>query len=185
LSPKFIDTKTSYYLKAGYGESSVTIKPVSKDKTAEIWIENLQVPNGKSLTLKLETGINYIDIKVTPKKGYSKTYRLRVVREAQPNYTNAYLTNIRVTTARSKSFTPSFSSTVEDYEVKSIWYLGNPKIYVYPKENDSAVYIDGIKKRYKSIRLSPGQSKRVYIRVIAYDGTSKTYSVDIEKEKRP
>ena len=185
LSPKFNDIKTSYYLKAGYGENSITIKPVAKDKTAEIWIENLQVPNGKSLTLKLETGTNYIDIKVNPKEGYSKVYRLRVSREVSRNYTNAYLTNIRVTTARRGTFTPSFDPTVEDYEVKSLWYLGNTKIYVYPKENDSAIYIDGLKTRSRNIPLGYGQSKTVYIRVVAYDGTSKTYTIDIEKEERP
>lgn len=169
LSPTFASGTTSYTVTVPSGTTSVTLTGAANHSKAT-------VTGLGSVTLTGDT--TTASVKVTAEDGTTKTYTVKINREKKEEpetptkSSDATLKNL---SASGYSLSPSFSSSTTSYTVKVPSSATTVKLE--GTANDSKATVTGL----GDITLT-GDSTTATIKVKAEDGTTKTYTVKIEKE---
>lgn len=189
LNPSFTASTTSYTLGVGSGVSSVTVTPRPQDTAATITVtSNGPGPvttSGQARTIPLrDAGLSTtINIVVRAPNGSEKPYTITVDRATPPPPSgNNNLQNLTVSPG---SLSPAFSTTRArtDYVVNDVTSSATSITVIATLQDPSAsVTINGQGGNSRPIPLPGGPSStEIEVRVIAPNGTPKTYSITVNQ----
>ena len=166
LSPSFSASTTTYNLgEVAYSVSKLTISATPEDAKASVSIKGAN----------LSVGDNTIKITVTAENGATKTYKINVKRQQDPNYVpsaDATLTGIEIS---SGTLSPIFSKDIENYIVYLPYESIGSEFTVTGTATDSKA--QGVESG-KIDSLVEGVNTVALI-CTAEDGSTKTYTISI------
>ena len=154
LSPLFTPEKLNYTLKLDEKTGKVTITPVQSDTASQLYI------NGKSkknIALSLKNGASSkVTIRIKPKSGHSRYYKVTVTRAKSKN------ANIKKLTVSAGKLSPSFKRTATAYTLvlaksQSSVRLGISLESAYAQ---CSLYVNGKKTSSRTILLKRGEKRR-------------------------
>jgi len=178
LSPAFDPDKLNYKLKLDEKTSNVKITPTKADSSSKLYI------NGKSansITVSLKKGQSKtVSIRVKPKSGSSKYYKITVSRAKSTN------ANIKKLTVSKGKLTPPFTKANRAYTLALTKSQSSVRLSLSLESTYSSykLYVDGKRTSSRTISLDKGKTKTVRIVVTAQDkSVSKTYTIVITRAK--
>jgi hypothetical protein len=181
----FTPLKTNYTSTVGYEIKTIHVTPTVADANAKVKVNGTDVASGSPAAIPLTVGSNPITVSVTAEDGTTvKNYTMTVTRQAPS--TNSSLSNLTVSTG---SLDPLFNPSIIQYKV--IVPNGTDTIGLTPTLADAkaTVTVNGTSvpsgQEMASIRLSPGINS-IPVVVTAEDSTTtKTYTVDVQRNNIP
>ena len=187
LTPVFATGTTNYAATVATTTTSITVTPTTTDPTATVTVNGKAVSsNTASGAISLAIGVDTIRTAVTAQDGVTKdTYTIIVTRDASGT-NNAYLANLKVTTA---TLSPAFA-------FKTLAYTSNvpnsaSSVTVTPSllNATASVTVNGTAVANKTasgpIALAVG-SNTITVVVTAQDGiTTTTYTITITRAAAP
>ncbi|WP_282936883.1 cadherin-like beta sandwich domain-containing protein [Paenibacillus sp. RC67] len=181
ISPAFASGTTEYTSSVASAVSSLNVTASVYDKNAKMTVNGNPVASGQaSGTIDLQAGSNPITIVVTAQNGTTKSYSVTVNR-AQAASSNADLSSL---TLSSGTLSPVFASGTTEYtsSVASAVSILSVTASVYDKNAKMTVNGNPVASGQASgtINLQAG-SNPITIVVTAQDGTTKSYSVTINR----
>lgn len=201
--PAFSPNHYVYTLNVEHSRSIITITPTAEADTAAIYLrlddgEYFAVPSGTAtIPLSLYVGDNKINIKVVASDAATTiTYIVNIVRAADQGgngdggsggsyipSSNARLSDLVLSEGR---LTPNFAEHITEYTARVANHVDRITInlktvhgYATLKVNGEAISND---QQVAQVLLEDGKNK-IEILVTAEDGTQKTYTLTIEREK--
>ncbi|MCR8635355.1 S-layer homology domain-containing protein [Paenibacillus radicis (ex Xue et al. 2023)] len=180
LSPVFASGTTSYTSNVSNSVSSVTVTANVYDSNAVMTVKGIATTSGQaSAAINLNVGSNVIPIVVTALNGTTKTYNVTVNRA--PASSNADLSSLTLSSGAlspafatdTTAYTSSVANGVSSLTVTGSVYSSNAMMTV----NGNPV-ISG--QASGAINLNMG-SNTINIVVTAQNGTTKTYSVTVNR----
>ncbi len=160
LSPSFSPSNLFYTVNVGYEADSIEIKGIANHIAATV------SGDGKKI-LKVGENIFYVD--VTAQNNESKTYTVKVIREAPT--TDSTLKSLSV---KGYPFPEEFSPSLFSYTVTVPYSVTAVTVEAVKNDNNATVSIQGDKK------LSVGENK-IIITVTAQDGSVQTYTINVTR----
>ena len=160
LSPSFSPSNLFYTVSVGYETDSIEIKGIADHVTATV--------SGDG-TKTLKVGENIFYIVVTAQNNESKTYTVKVIREAPT--TDGTLKSLSV---KGYPFPEEFSPSRFSYTVTVPYSVTAVTVEAVKNDNRATVSIQGDKK------LSVGENK-IIITVTAQDGSVQTYTINVTR----
>ncbi|MEF3305875.1 cadherin-like beta sandwich domain-containing protein [Paenibacillus sp. GYB003] len=177
IAPAFSPETTAYEATVTHDVYAVRVTPTAADQYAGITVNGAAVRSGKpSADIPLQTGDNPIAVTVAAQNGATKTYTVTVKRLMNPDLGALALS--------AGQLAPVFSPDRTDYTVDL--FAGVPKIAIVPTAADAraAVTVNGEPaasgRPTGEIKLPIG-SLTIPIVVTAPDGTSKTYTITVNR----
>ena len=161
LTPTFNKNTLNYTVNVDNDVTSIDVNATSTDSNATV--------TGTG-TKQLNTGDNTVTIKVTSESGSENTYTINVIRAKSSNNN---LTDIKV----DGNSIENFSSNTLKYNLPKVSY-NRTSINVEAILSDPKASVTGV----GNISLNTGDNK-IEIVVTAEDGSTKTYELNIEREK--
>lgn len=171
----------TYYTEVSAG--SIKLNAVPKMSSSKIIYNNKEYDSLKDVVVALDLGENKIKFKVRAEDGTEQDYEVIVVRKngggSNSNLSsNANLASISLNGEKLKDFAPS----KYEYTVSIPIDMEDAKLSVKASSGKATVYMDGKVVDTLNVKLDPGESQEVVIRVKAEDGSSKIYKVTLKKE---
>ena len=161
LTPAFNKNTLNYTVNVENDVTSIEVSATATDSNATV--------TGIG-TKELNTGDNTVTIKVTSESGSENTYTINVIRAKSSNNN---LTDIKV----DGNSIENFSSNTLKYNLPKVSY-SKTSINVEAILSDPKASVTGV----GNISLNTGDNK-IEIVVTAEDGSTKTYELNIEREK--
>ncbi|MDF2857287.1 MAG: calx-beta domain protein, partial [Neobacillus sp.] len=185
MEQEFHPLKTTYTKTVGFGVKNIKVTPTVADANATVTVNGTALPSGSPAAVPLYEGSNLITVNVTAEDGTSvKNYTMAVTRQAPS--TNASLSNLTVSTG---AFDQHFNPSITNYNMNVS--NGIDSIGLTPTLADvkATVTVNGkgvnSGQELTSISLEPGNNP-IPIVVTAEDGiTTKTYTVDVQRNNTP
>ncbi len=187
LTPAFASDTNGYTASVGNPVGSVTVTPTVNDSNATVTVEGSAVASGAaSSPIALTAGTpKPISVVVTAQDGTANTYTVTVTREKSSDATLKALTLSDGTNG--VPLTPAFASDTTGYTAS----VGNSvgSVTVTPTVNDSnaTVTVEGSAvasgAASSAISLAAGVAEAIDIVVTAQDGTARTYTVTVTRQK--
>lgn len=162
----FNKNTTSYTIKVGKDVTNVTINATPEDGGASV--------SGTG-TKNLNYGNNSFTVTVKAANGSVKTYTVNVNRE-DPRSSNNNLSNIKINGA---SLNPSFKPGTTTYTVTVPFSIENLDIKATAEDKKASVSISG------QNGLLAEATTDVLVKVTAENGSVKTYTIKVTREKDP
>lgn len=171
LSPSFNVNTTTYNISVPFEVSSVNVNATPTDEKAQVKISgNTKLAAGKTTN---------ITIIVTAENGTTKNYIIKAKRENDPNKVLATDNNLASLIISNGTLTPDFNKDTTKYIVNVPKDIETINIQATASDKNYAeVDIIGPEK------LSGGENK-YEIKVTAEDGSTKTYTIIVNKEQDP
>jgi hypothetical protein len=181
LSPSFGANRTSYTVRVGSTVDTITVTPRLADTDATMRVNGQATTSGQARVLSLNgAGLNTdISIVVTAPNNNQKIYTITVDRQAPSS--NADLSALSVTPG---TLNPAFNENTTSYTVTVA--TGVAEVTVSATKADPNAVISGSLSNQGQATIpltGPGTTTSVSIIVTAPSGTSKTYTIDIEREQ--
>lgn len=179
LNPAFNSATTSYSNTVGSDVSSITVTPTRSSSLASITVNGQSVTSGSpSQSIPLNFGSNTITTVVTAQNGSTKTYTVNVNRPASGN---AELSNL---VPNSGSLTPAFAGATINYTMTVPHATLNIRFTPTVADPSATVKVNGLTvasgSQSQNISLSVG-SNIILVVVTAQNGTTQTYTIDVER----
>lgn len=184
LSPAFASATTAYAASVGNAVTSVTLTPTVNEPNATVKVNGVTVASGAaSAGIALVVGQNTITTVVTAQDGIvTKTYTTTVTR-APSN--NANLANI---TLSAGTLNPVFASATVNYAATVSNTVSTIKLTPTVADGTATLQVNNVTVPSGSptadIALAVGPNVITTI-VTAEDGTTKTYTVTVDRAKSP
>ena len=184
LSPAFSPGIVAYTVNVASTVASVTVTPRVQDSTATMAVNGQAATSGQARTITLNgAGSNtFINIVVTAQNGSQKTYTVNVIRAA-PSANN----NLSALSVTPGPLVPTFSPANLTYTVDVASTVTSVTVAA-TKADPNAVMSGsvtagaGTASGQATILLGgPGTTRVVLITVTAPSGSSKTYSITVER----
>ena len=184
LSPAFSPGIVAYTVNVASTVASVTVTPRVQDSTATMAVNGQAATSGQARTITLNgAGSNtFINIVVTAQNGSQKTYTVNVIRAA-PSANN----NLSALSVTPGPLVPTFSPANLTYTVDVASTVTSVTVAA-TKADPNAVMSGsvtagaGTASGQATILLGgPGTTRVVSITVTAPSGSSKTYSITVER----
>lgn len=168
LSPNFSANTTSYVVKVPTGTTSVKLNAAANHNKATV---------AGTGTINLTGDNTTASITVTAENGTRKTYTVRIEREKKVDPVKSNDATLKSLGASGYELSPSFDPNKTTYTVKVP--SDATTIKLEGATNDGKATVTGL----GNIALT-GDNTTANITVTAEDGSKKTYTVNIEKEKK-
>jgi hypothetical protein len=179
LDSSFSANDLSYAVEVGNSVSSITVTPSRQDPAATITVNGTPTNSGQARTVTLNgAGSNtLINILVTAPNGSQKTYTINVNRAALGGNNN-----LSALTVSPGPLTPAFTAARTAYSVNAGSSDTSITVTATPQDPSSTVTINGQGPNSRSIPLPGGPSStEIEVRVIAPNGTDKTYLITVNQ----
>ncbi|CAI8934505.1 DUF1533 domain-containing protein [Brevibacillus sp. IT-7CA2] len=181
LNETFDSAKTDYTQNVGQSVTNLTVTPTAADSKSTITVNGSPVRSGQaSDAISLQIGSNPITIIVTAQTGATKTYNIQVNKILVS--TNANLSGLTVSSGSlNEAFDPDTTSYTHDVG------SGTTSLKVTPTTADSksTVTVNGTAvasgQESAEISLTAG-SNMITIIVTAEDSTTKTYTIEVQRQ---
>jgi hypothetical protein len=181
LAPGFASGTTAYTASVPNSQTSITVTPTNTG-AGTITVNASTVASGSaSAAIALAVGSNTISVVSTAEDGVTtKTYTVTVTRQPPAQSSDATLSSLTITKG---TLTPGFASGITSYSA-SVAYADS-SVYVTPTMSVSGTLtVNGTATPSASqsgqIPLSVG-TNTITIVTLAQDGTTKTYTVTVER----
>lgn len=167
--------RTEYSLNVGNENTKLDVSAISDDDKALVLINGSIQPVGESKNIDLKVGTNEIEIMVVAQDASTKTYTLKVIREAG----NTQLSGL---TLSEGSLSPDFTSDINEYLAQVPNSASSLTINPVLADPDASVSVNG-NDPSEPVKLEPGENT-IMIVVKGNDGvTSKSYTLKITQEE--
>lgn len=181
LSPNFDVKVFDYTASVPFGTKTITVTPTVEDAEATITVNNVNVINGSpSKPVALNVGSNLILVRVTAADGET-TNSTQIIVTRQGN-TDAKLNSLIPSTG---GLNPSFSPDQQIYSMNVPSDVDVIRFTPLASDSDAEITINGKLvmngEESSAIHLQNGENK-VSIIVTAQDGSTKEYTVNINRE---
>jgi len=179
LSPEFDESKYSYNASVASAVSSVSVTPTAEDSGSTIAVNGTTVTSGSSVTISLPVNsTTTITVAVTAQDGTAKnSYVINMTRAAVS--ANANLSSLVISNG---TLTPRFDPNTTFYRAEIATSQASSTITPTVSYNAASVFVNGSAvnsgSASSSIPLNIGVNK-ASVKVIAENGTEKTYSVEL------
>ena len=182
LMPDFDKNNNYYTVKVSSKTNKITIKGIPNSNKATIYYNGKKVSSLKDLPLKY--GDNTVVIKVVAEDGTTRDYIINIYRDIERE-SNSYLKDIIVTANNKKlDLTPKFSKDKYNYKVVVSADTEEATIEGILSSKKATIYYNGKKvSSLKDLPLKYGDNT-VVIKVVAEDGTTRDYTVNIYRESK-
>ncbi|WP_240416330.1 cadherin-like beta sandwich domain-containing protein [Paenibacillus periandrae] len=185
LSPAFASGTTTYASTVASGVSSITVTSSVYDSNATMTVNGTPVVSGQaSGAIGLNLGSNIITIAVTAQNGTTKTYSITVNRAAAPS-SNADLNSL---TLSSGILSPAFVSGTMEYASTVASGVSSITVTASVYDSNATMTVNGTPiisgQASGAISLNLG-SNTITIAVTAQNGTTKTYSITVNRAAAP
>jgi hypothetical protein len=179
LSPGFTPEQTSYRIATGNSTTQTTITAVLADATATLTVNGTPATSGQPFgPIGLTIGVNILTVRVTAQDGSAKVYTIEITR---PPSSNANLSALALSAG---SFSPAFSEDTVDYSLSVPSTTASTTVTATVADETASVQVNGQPvgsgQASPPIALNVG-TNQIMIVVTAQNGTTKTYSVTIER----
>ncbi len=170
LTPTFKPSTTSYSMKVKNSVTSLEVEAVPNDPNATVTIE------GNS---DLEVGKNAITILVTAEDGTSTTYTVNVTRGEAVTTVGPKSSDkdLEVTILSPHTITPSWSNSIEEYEIIVPYEVTKLKYLIKPHNPNTTYWITGNNDFELDVR------KLVTMKVTAEDGSYKIVKLYVTRTR--
>lgn len=182
LEPNFDKNNNYYTVKVSSKTKKITIKGIPNSNKATIFYNGRKISSLKDLPLKY--GDNTVVIKVEAENGETRDYIVNIFREVERD-SNSFLKDIEVVANNKKlSLTPEFRKDETNYKVVVSPDTEKVSIKGILSSNKATIYYNGKKvSSLKDLSLNYGDNT-VVIKVVAEDGTTRDYIVNIYRESK-
>jgi hypothetical protein len=181
LSPAFNVNVFDYTASVPYGTETVTVTPTTEDSQANILVNNVAVVNGSaSKPIPLEVGANSIGIRVKAADGETtNSTQITVTRQGNAD---AKLNQLQPSTG---GLEPAFSPDHFDYSMTVPSNVNMIKFIPLSSDSNASITLNGqlVMNGEESRGISLVDGKNIItIIVTAQDGTTKQYTVEVNRE---
>lgn len=174
LYPTFNKDVTNYNMSVNNNITALNVEALATDSKAKVDITG---------TSGWVVGVNAIKIKVTAEDGTEKIYTVNVTRKAgettpastTPKSSNNYLKELSTTTGE---LSPKFSSTTNNYNITVPYEVNKLDLKAVATDGKAKVNIKG------NENFKVGEVNVVEIEVIAEDGSSRSYTINVTKSAK-
>ncbi len=174
LSPAFSPSIQNYTVRVGSGVGSLTVTATAATAVSI----NGQPANSLQVPLNPAGQKTTIPVVVQCPDGTTKTYTIEVEREAPCS------TNLTSLTLDGGKIPLAFNSSTQDYNVSVASTVSSLTVAATKQDANATLQIDGQTTNSLLVTLGePGTAKTIPIVVRCGDGTSKTYRVNVTREK--
>jgi len=165
-SIEFDKDTTNYTLIVENDVEKIDIDAKAVESSAKVTIEGNE---------ELVSGSNIVTITVTGTDKTTKTYTINVIKKAKENEDTQSKANVYLDVLEIKNYSIKFDQKVDFYTIKLEEDVTALEIKAEPVDNQATIKINGNKE------LKNGS--KIEIIVSAIDGTSKTYTISIQKNE--
>lgn len=160
-----------------FGLSGDVVATSSNERIAKVYVKN-----GYLKIIAYKPGKVEIKVMITNNGiTYSAIYNLTVIREGKKKSSDNYLKDIKLSTGK---LMPDFDKNNNYYTVKVSSKTNKITIKGIPNSNKATIYYNGKKvSSLKDLPLKYGDNT-VVIKVVAEDGTTRDYTVNIYRESK-
>lgn len=166
IDPAFNKDTTDYSITVPSNVNDVTVNAEKNSSKATVKIEG---------NTGLKPGENIVKVTVTAEDGSTKVYNIKVNKESEVASNDATLKSLGVS---GYDMSPNFSNDTLNYNVTVPNEANSVTINTETNNPKAKVEITG------NTDLKVGENK-VTVKVIAEDGTTKTFTVNVKKEDKP
>ena len=179
LDDPFNANDQNYTVNVASTVASITVTPTRQDPNATITVNGTPATSGQGRSVPLNgAGLNtLINIVVTAPNGSQKTYTVNVIRAALGGDNN--LSGLTVSQG---TLSPTFTAARIAYTVNASSSDTSITVTATPQDPSATVTINGQGPNSRSIPLPGGPaSTEIEVRVIAPNGTDKTYLITVNQ----
>lgn len=166
IDPAFNKDTTDYSITVPSNVNDVTVNAEKNSSKATVKIEG---------NTGLKPGENIVKVTVTAEDGSTKVYNIKVNKESEVASNDATLKSLGVS---GYDMSPNFSNDTLNYNVTVPNEANSVTINTETNNPKAKVEITG------NTDLKVGENK-VTVKVIAEDGTTKTFTINVKKEDKP
>lgn len=187
INPKFNKDETDYVAEVSYDVDKITMKVETTDDKSKVYIDGSK-ENKKSATIKLEEGSNKVKIKVVAENGTTKTYEVDIIRKKKGASEESSIKTLSSLILKNGNeiigYTPTFDKDHNKYSAEVSHNVDKITINTETTDSKAKVYINNSKVSSKTatVELTEGINT-ITIKVEAENGTTKTYTVKVDRLK--
>ncbi len=180
LSPAFEKETLQYHTRVANTVTDLTVTPTLDDTKSSMTINDVAAQNGvPSQSITLSEGANPLTIIVTSEDGSTKTYQVMVYRESS----NANLSNLALSNG---ALDPVFASHNEHYQTNVEHTDTSISVTPTVADSNAKVEVNGVHTvsgvPSTPIPLNVGNNT-ILVKVTAENGSSKTYTVTVNRAR--
>ena len=180
LTPAFASGVISYTATAPYNAAAISVTPTATDPFSTIKVNDTVVTGGQSTSVSLVTGINQVQVLVTPLFGTPMTYTIAITRPAPP-------INLSGLTISAGTLTPIFSPDETAYTASVGYDVSSIKVTPSTTISGATITVNGTPVASGAssgpINLNVGSN---VINVVVTKGTdSSTYTITVTRASNP
>ncbi len=181
LTPGFSSAGTSYTATVPYSAAAISVTPTATDPFSTIKVNDTVVTSGQSASVPLVTGINQVQVLVTPLFGTPMTYTIAITRPAPP-------INLSGLTISAGTLTPIFSPDETAYTASVGYDVSSIKVTPSTTISGATITVNGTPVASGTpsgpINLNVGSNN--VINVVVTKGTdSSTYTITVTRASNP
>ncbi len=176
LDPAFSTSRTSYTVSVGGPVDSITVTAAPQDANARMTISG-QETRSRSISLPVGPSTTEVQVIVTAPNGIPKTYFITVNRAAL-----SADNNLEALSLSPGTLNPPFSAGTTQYTAEVATGVTSVSVTATKSDPNAVISGDIPNGGQANIPLDgPGTSKTVSLIVTAPNGTSKTYSITVNR----
>ncbi|RAV19683.1 cadherin-like beta sandwich domain-containing protein [Paenibacillus contaminans] len=183
LDQSFSPDLTEYTAAVTNSIASVKVEAASADPGARVSVNGAPLmPDGLSQELPLEQGENDVTVRVEAPNGNSKTYSLRISREAKPPVYSADLQELQI---EGIELQPGFQPKVLSYSAEAGYEMSEAAVKAVPLDPQATVSINGMPVsggETQTVALQTGLN-RLEIKVASLDQTEQVYVINVTRQE--
>ncbi|WHY17193.1 cadherin-like beta sandwich domain-containing protein [Paenibacillus sp. G2S3] len=182
LTPSFDAKVTQYAVKVDHSVDTIELTARATDAKAELTAQGQSYANGTGISFELSVGANEIPFTVTARDGSTKTYTVIVTRSATGEVSGS--TDLSALTLSSGSLNPAFASEITEYSANVDNKVAGIIVTASVYDSSATLTVNGnlsiSSQPSDMINLKVGSNK-IPVVVTAVDGSSKTYTIDVNR----
>ncbi len=181
LTPGFSSTGTSYTATVPYNVATISVTPTATEPHSTIEVNGTVVTSGQSASIPLVTGINQLQVLVTPLFGTPMTYTIAITRPAPP-------INLSGLTISAGTLTPTFSPTTTEYTASVGYDVSSITVIPSTTISGATIKVNGTPVASGTpsgpINLNVGSNNVINV-VITKGADSNTYTITVTRASNP
>ena len=179
LSPVFGSTEQTYAMSVPNSATSLAVTPAVADPNASVTVNGVAVASGSaSSPIALDVGNTGVTVLVTAQNGTSRAYTITVTRAPSAN------ANLSALTVSAGNLAPAFDTATTSYAATVGYATTSVAVTPVVADGTASVTVNGSAVASGSasgaIALAVGTTTITTV-VTAQDGTTRTYTVSVER----